>query len=183
MYQLTRDDIKENIAIIKINKSYREGMSAIELYDVTRGTWKRKIESVSKADYVLAVAFGEVKEVYKVNGWMHSSKLNRETIPYNEELEGDRIGFSGEVAANEIRNRYIGTSVAGLYKRGEADPVKVILNKTTVNGIVSQHDINKAVAPASLKHKNDKIIVICPNCEYSFIKSLRCPECGQLILY
>ena len=39
--ELTLEDIKENIVIIKINKSYREGMSETELYDVTRGCWKR----------------------------------------------------------------------------------------------------------------------------------------------
>ncbi len=34
---LTLEDITDNIVIIKINKSYREGMSDRELYDVTRG--------------------------------------------------------------------------------------------------------------------------------------------------
>ena len=34
------EDITENIAIIKINKSYREGMTPVELYDRTRGCWK-----------------------------------------------------------------------------------------------------------------------------------------------
>ena len=34
--ELTLEDIRENIVIIKINKSFREGMSKNELYDVTR---------------------------------------------------------------------------------------------------------------------------------------------------
>ncbi len=37
---LTLEDITDNIVIIKINKSYREGMSGTELYDVTRGCWQ-----------------------------------------------------------------------------------------------------------------------------------------------
>ena len=55
--------LRENIVIIKINKSYREGISETELYDVSRGCWKRKIASVEKADYALAVVYGIVKEV------------------------------------------------------------------------------------------------------------------------
>lgn len=46
MEKLSVDDLQENIAIIKINKSYRNGMSPLELYDITRGCWKRKLKSV-----------------------------------------------------------------------------------------------------------------------------------------
>lgn len=52
---LTLEDITDNIVIIKINKSYREGMSETKLYDVTRGCWKKSLASVEKADYALAV--------------------------------------------------------------------------------------------------------------------------------
>ncbi len=58
MIKLSREDLKHNIAIIKINRSYNEGMSSLELYDVTRGCWKRRLESVKSAEYVLAVVFG-----------------------------------------------------------------------------------------------------------------------------
>ena len=128
MESLRREDLQENIAIIKINKSYNNSLSALELYDITRGCWKRKLESVQDTEVVLAVAFSEVKEVYSVNSWMPASELNRETIPFDAELEKGRIGFSGQVAPDEIRNKYIGKSVADLYKRGEADPVKVFMN-------------------------------------------------------
>ena len=59
---------------------------------------------------------------------MDASELNRETIPYDAEKEKGRIGFSGQVASDDIRSKYIGKSVAGLYKRGEAAPVKVFLS-------------------------------------------------------
>lgn len=36
--KLTRADITDNVVIIKINRSYREGMSEPELYDITRGS-------------------------------------------------------------------------------------------------------------------------------------------------
>lgn len=40
--KLTMEEIRENIVIIKINKSFREGMSKTELYDVTRGMLEEK---------------------------------------------------------------------------------------------------------------------------------------------
>lgn len=125
--ELTLENIKENIVIIKINKSYREGMSETELYDVTRGCWKRKIASVEKADYALAVVYGIVKEVYQIDEWLLAENEVRETIPYNEAVDAGRIIFKGRTADEEIRKKYLDYSVAGLFKRGEVAPVKVIL--------------------------------------------------------
>lgn len=127
MDYLNREDITENIAIIKINKSYKDTLTATELYDCTRGCWKRKIESVKTAEYVLAVADGIVREVYKVKEWLPAQKLNRETIPFDSNVEKDRIGFSGMIADEKIRNRYIGKCVENLFQRGEANPVKLFL--------------------------------------------------------
>ena len=125
--KLTLEDIRENIVIIKINKSYRVGMSENELYDVTRGCWKRKIASVEKADYALAVVNGIVKEVYQIDEWLPAENVVRETIPYNETTDAGRIVFRGRAADEEIRKKYLNQSVIGLFKRGDANPVKVIL--------------------------------------------------------
>lgn len=125
--ELRLEDIRENIVIIKISKSYRAGMSETELYDVTRGCWKRKIASVENADYALAVVYGIVKEVYQIDEWLPAENEVRETIPYNEAVDAGRIIFKGRTADEEIRKRYLDHSVAGLFKRGEASPVKVIM--------------------------------------------------------
>lgn len=126
-HELTLEEIRENIVIIKINRSFREGMSETELYDVTRGCWKRKIASVEKADYALAVVHGIVKEVYQIDEWLPAENEVRETIPYNETTDTGRIIFKGRAADEKIRKKYLDYSVAGLFKRGEASPVKVIL--------------------------------------------------------
>ena len=130
--KLTMEEIRENIVIIKINKSYREGMSEIELYDVTRGCWKRKIASVEKADYALAVVYGIVKEIYQIDEWLPAENEVRETIPYNETADVGRIIFKGRIADEEIRKKYLDYSVAGLFKKGEASPVKVIIKTAEV---------------------------------------------------
>ena len=128
---LTQNDITEDVVIIKINQSYDLYMSALQLYDITRGCWRRKIESVESAKYALATYKGEVVEVYKIDYWCHASELNRETIPYNPERQHNRIGFSGSVAPKEIRDKYIGKSVKTFFKWGEADPVKLIRAEKT----------------------------------------------------
>ena len=50
---LTQNDISEDVVIIKINQSYDPHISALQLYDITRGCWRRKIESVESARYAL----------------------------------------------------------------------------------------------------------------------------------
>lgn len=179
--KLNRDDLEENIVVIKINKSYREGMSALELYDVTRGCWKRKIESVEKAEYAFSVVYGIVKEVYKVDRWFSADHIKRETIREVPEHNAGRIAFEGSVADESIRSKYIGKSVADLFKHGEADPVKVFFREAVKSD--KPTDINVAVKPTLIIRTDDEPIIVCPNCEYSFGKAPRCPECGQLILY
>lgn len=174
---LQLEDIVDNIVIIKINKLYRDNMSAEELYEATRGIWKRKIESVAPADYCLSVAKSIVVEVYKVNQWYMAGTTPMKSRTFTEEECNNRIEFVGELAPDSIREKYIGKSVANLYKQGEADPVKVFLNHKTVA------DINTGVEPLELSTKEGKTIVTCPNCKGLFEKAPRCPECGQLIKY
>ena len=52
---LSREDITENVVIIKINQLYRIDMTPLELYETTRGIWRRKIDSVKDAEYALTV--------------------------------------------------------------------------------------------------------------------------------
>ena len=133
---LTRDklqlqDIIHNIVVIKINKTYRKGMSSRELYEFTRGFWKRKIDSVSAAEYALSVVYGEVVEVYKIDKWVHASQADNIIRKYDPSRHSDRIAFIGEVAPDEIRNYYIGKNVNALYKFGEADPIKLFLSRNS----------------------------------------------------
>lgn len=129
MQYLKREDITDDIIIIKLNKSYRSGMSSEELYDITRGCWKRRIESVERADFALAVYKGEVMEVYRISAWYSALEEIRDTVPFDPEVERGRIIFKGEVAEEKVREKYIGKNVSKLFKRGEASPVKTIYNE------------------------------------------------------
>ncbi len=41
------------------------------------------------------------------------------------ERNAGRVEFTGKVAPDEIRNKYIGKNVSKLFKYGEASPIKV----------------------------------------------------------
>lgn len=127
MKYLSERDIHHDLVVIKINRTYYDGMSAEALYDYTRGIWKRKIESVSVADYALSVVFGIVVEVYKIDHWMPASETKFSARKVDPKKAAERIAFVGCVAEESVRKRYIGKSVANLYKYGDANPVRVFL--------------------------------------------------------
>ena len=127
MDYLTLEDITDNLVVIKINKSYHDNMSAEELYDYTRGIWRRKIESVSEADYALSVVFGLVVEVFEIDRWMPANQAIFKTRTCDPARTANRIAFVGRVADDGVRRKYVGKSVANLYEFGEANPVKLIL--------------------------------------------------------
>lgn len=127
MEYLSERDIHHDLVVIKINRTYYDGMSAEALYDFTRGIWKRKIESVRVADYALSVVYGTVVEVYKIDHWMPASDAKFTARKVDPKKAAERIAFVGNVAEDSVRRRYIGKSVAKLYKYGEANPVKLFL--------------------------------------------------------
>lgn len=121
---LRREDITDDLVIIKINQLFREGMSDLELYEITRGIWKRRIDSVNKAKYALAVYKGAVVEVYRIIQWMEAGTVPMKTRIIDPERYKGRIEFIGEIAADDVRCRYIDKDVSGLFRYGEANPVK-----------------------------------------------------------
>ena len=122
---LERDNLDEDIVVIKINRLYQEGMSEEALYEATRGIWKRRIESLEGIDYCLSVFKGEVVEVYKIDAWLPAGTIPMKTRTILPERTVGRVEFIGKVAPDEIRNKYIGKSVSKLFKYGEASPIKV----------------------------------------------------------
>lgn len=127
MDYLTLEDITDNLVVIKINKSYHDNMSAEELYDYTRGIWRRKIESVSEAEYALSVVFGLVVEVFEIDRWMPATQAAFKTRTCDPARAANRIAFVGRVADDGVRSKYVGKSVSNLYEFGEANPVKLFL--------------------------------------------------------
>lgn len=129
LYRLSREEIVDDCIVVKINKAYYDGISAQELYEVTRGIWKRKIESVVRARYCLSVYKGEVIQVFKIAQWHQAGTTDYFTRELIASHCPGRIEFTGVVADDEVRSRYVGKSVAALFKNGEANPVKTFFKE------------------------------------------------------
>ena len=125
---LVREDIIENVIAIKVNQAYRENMTELELYEATRGYWKIDVKRAEKAEYVFSVYKGIIKEVYKIKEWLPAGTIPRSTLP-DAETPADRYEFVGEVAKEAIRSKYIEKSIANLYRKGEANPIKYFYTK------------------------------------------------------
>ena len=106
---------KEDLALLlRLNKSWYEGIPADELYEITRAWWVMSAANAHRVVRVLAVAGGIVREAYEPTEWLSSPV---------EGLE-NRIGFNGVVAID--REMFVGRDVAHLFRPGSANPVRYL---------------------------------------------------------
>lgn len=108
--------------LIRINRLYRHGMTASELYEATRGVWKLG-ERRNGARYALAVFEGVVREVYTIEAWYPGGTLTYSTRSAADVDAPDRWEFEGRVAPKTVRSRYLDRSVAKHFKPGQQSPV------------------------------------------------------------
>ena len=115
---LEEEDITDNVILLKIKKFYREGMSARELYDVTRGYWRVASIKRERVDFAFAVFNGIVREVYKVEKWLPALSTFTERSDVRvckpKKVKNEKYEFVGRIADEEIRMKYRGKSVKEL---------------------------------------------------------------------
>lgn len=100
--------IADPVILIRVNQLYHHGISAAELYDITRGVWVLSAERASKMKYVFAVYEGVVREVYEPEKWMPA--LTTQYPNRTDLVPGDakgRIEFVGGPAPEAIRQKYL----------------------------------------------------------------------------
>lgn len=100
--------------LLRLNKSWRDGISAEDLYEITRAWWVISPANAQRVECVLAVAGGVVREVYRPTQWLASPV---------EGLE-NRIGFEGVFAPD--RETYVSRDVSHLFRYGSANPVRYL---------------------------------------------------------
>ena len=116
-YEAPEVEILEPVILITVNRLYRRGMSAEELYEITRGDWVigRRRE---RAQYACAVYNGIIREVYQINDW-HPATAKRE-----EQKRKQRWRFDGTVA-NELQH-YVGGGTAKYTVVGAQNPIRYV---------------------------------------------------------
>lgn len=100
-------EIDEAVIAININQSYRSGMSAVDLYDYTRGIWRLSPERAKNAKYAFAVYQRIIKEVYEIDGWFRAGATKYQNPRFNPEDFKTRFEFTGKVADDRIRDKYV----------------------------------------------------------------------------
>ena len=130
--------------LLRLNQSWHEAISAVDLYQVARGWWVLSPTNAERVVRVLAVAGGLVREVYEPTDWLPSP------VPGLE----NRIGFNGVVAPD--RARYVGRDVSRLFRPGSANPVRylplaTLLSDCALNDVVP-------VAAESVVGTNEELV-------------------------
>lgn len=111
--------------LIRINRLYRHGMSAHELYEATRGIWKVGPRR-DGARHAFAVFEGVVREVYEISRWDPALTTPYDTRTLTPEQAEGRWEFTGRVAPDEIRSAYVNTSVKDYFKLGQQSPITYV---------------------------------------------------------
>jgi uncharacterized protein len=109
-------DIEDDCLIININRNYKRGAGTEAIYMATKETWRMSDDRPKKFKYVLSEYRSLIREVFEVENWYKKERPDKNGKMYLGH------GFNGKVANDEIRNRYINTSVRGIKPRGYANP-------------------------------------------------------------
>ncbi len=109
-------DITDAVVLLRIDRSYRIGITEEELYEATRGDWamtpgKRSI----KPRYALAIVSFIIREVYTIDAW--------HPVPASPWGPG-RWRFNGTVASDKAD--FIGKSVQSYIHRRSSNPVRYV---------------------------------------------------------
>lgn len=115
-------EFEHDVILIRINQTFRHNMSAIELYEATRGTWAMGSRR-DKAKYVLPVFQGVTKEVYEITDWHPGGSIPYET---REMLKDDRVEFTGEIANEDIREKYVNADVRNFFTQGNTGSFRYV---------------------------------------------------------
>ena len=117
-------EVTDPALLIRINRQFKYGMSAEALYESTRGIWVVG-ERRNLAKIAMAVYGGVVREVYEIKSWHRAGNTPYVTRDQSElaKQKSRRWEFVGHVAAEPKRLRYVGRSVAHLFRVGQQSPV------------------------------------------------------------
>lgn len=119
-YQYDSVEVTEKMIAFKLNKTFRYGLSAMELYDFTRHSWKIS-KRKDKAKYAVAVYQGIIQEVYEIRGWLpQNSTLNSKYLGVKQPASNTvRWEFIGTIADEKIRKKYLYKNISKYFKSNQ----------------------------------------------------------------
>ena len=115
-------DLPEDSLIVRINRSYKDGITLPELYDITRGCWRIASPIDKKIKYVISVYQGIIKQVFIPEAWLPAEStmrnnydLNQTQSPKTPDSKKIRWEFVGHIAYDkqDIVGKWIGCLDSG----------------------------------------------------------------------
>ena len=111
LYDRGAAEIDVPAVLLNLNRQFDRALTDEQLYERTRGFWVMNPDKHRNVKYAMAVAYGVIREVYRIESW--------ERLPVGEIVESDlrrvdeserrstiRCAFVGSVAT-DIRERFI----------------------------------------------------------------------------
>ena len=120
IYEYTAEPftVGEKLILISIGRRYKTH----DVYEAVRGCWKINKDRAKYYKLVLAHYRGLVRGAYRPSEWLPGTK---EHFPLETSDAPDRLGFKGEEAEPEVRNKYVGKRVPDEYRtKGAANPIR-----------------------------------------------------------
>lgn len=99
-------EFRHPVLLIKIPETFHPGMSALKLYEATRGVWRVGNRRLG-ARYALGIFDGFVREVYVIDSWQPAGTDPYSSRVFSSEILEGRSEFVGRVAPDEVRNLYL----------------------------------------------------------------------------
>jgi uncharacterized protein len=143
-----------NCILINVAQKYRPNLTALELYDATRGIWSMNPQ-IHAVEYALCVHDGIVREVYKVAGWFPAGS----TFTSRPDLQGSLTGkakerweFVGNLAEEEVREKYLLRNVHD-YMHGQTNPICYVSPKPSLGGARPQKNLRRSLQRRAGKYR------------------------------
>lgn len=125
LYGAAPVQIDDPVLLIRINQLYRYGMSALELYEATRGIWLLG-ERRESARYALAIFRGVVREVYQIDTWHRAGSTSYLTRSRADIENPIRWEFTGTVADTGVRHKYVNGNVKVYFPEASQNPIRYV---------------------------------------------------------
>jgi hypothetical protein len=109
--------VEHAVLLIPIDDRFRPNLTALELYEATRGAWRLGARR-DVAQYAFSVSAGIVCEVYQIDGWHRAGSTPYQSRPFTSFAIEGRWEFIGRPACEAIRKQYKGRLVAKYLNKG-----------------------------------------------------------------
>lgn len=108
--------VEEPVILIDIQQRYFAGITALELYEATRGAWHIGIRREA-AKYAFAVSDYMVREVYEIHSWHRAGTTPYRLKPFVSFAVEGRWEFIGRPAREALRTKYLNMNAAQYFTK------------------------------------------------------------------